>query len=269
MLSNTKDNHGWVMIIYHVPSTPSTSRVTIWKKVKELGAYLLQQSVYILPNLPRLREPLNQLKAQIHHLGGDSKIIEIASLGDDQEPEVIAGFNASRAEEYTEVIKACNELSNEIDEESRTEDFHYADLEENEKHLQRVKELLESVRGRDYFASPLQAKAVALMDGCQRKFDTFSHEVFARENIVDEKRIINDPTIKLREYGSAKKKEIVDRIAKLATDLETGVLQIESKKVGEIPDNLELRWEFREEKNQKSLVIEVIWDSHPKGKKSG
>ena len=62
------------MIIYRVPSTPSTSRVTVWKRVKELGAYLLQQSVYILPNLPDVKEAVNQLKEQIHHLGGESKV---------------------------------------------------------------------------------------------------------------------------------------------------------------------------------------------------
>ena len=65
--------------------------------------------------------------------------------------EVIAGFNSNREEEYVEVIKACKELSQEIDEESRAEDFHFADLEENEKHLQRVKELLDNVVKRDYF----------------------------------------------------------------------------------------------------------------------
>ena len=115
-----------------------------------------------------------------------AKLIEIASLGEEQEKEVIAGFNRNREEEYTEVIKACNELLHEIEEESKTEDFHFADLEENEKHLQRVRELLESVAGRDYFGSPLQAKAVALMKECQQKFEEFSQEVFSREGIVSE-----------------------------------------------------------------------------------
>ena len=76
----------------------------------------------------------------------------------EQEKEVIEGFNSNREEEYTEVIKACNELLQEINEESKTEDFHFADLEENEKHLQRVRELLDNVMERDYFNSTFRAK---------------------------------------------------------------------------------------------------------------
>jgi hypothetical protein len=145
MFADTNNNARWLMVIYHVPSTPSTSRVMVWKKVKELVAYLLQQSDYIVPNLPQVRDPVNHLKEQIHHLGGESKIIEIASLGEDQEKEVIAGFNTNREEEYVEVVKACNELLHKIEDESRAQDFHFADLEENNKHLQRVKELLDNV----------------------------------------------------------------------------------------------------------------------------
>ena len=183
MLQNLIHDKGWLIIIYRVPSTPSTSRVTIWKRVKELGAFLLQQSVYILPNTPATKEALNSLKEQIQHLGGECKVLEIASLGEAQEKEVVTGFNSNREEEYTEVIKACKELSEEIDEESKTEDFHFADLEENEKHLQRVKELMDSVVNRDYFESISKSKAIQMVNECAEKFEVFSHEVFSREGI--------------------------------------------------------------------------------------
>ena len=64
-----KQNRGWFIVSYKVPSTPSTARVTIWKRTRELGAMMLQQSVYILPNLPELRDTLEQLKEQITHFG--------------------------------------------------------------------------------------------------------------------------------------------------------------------------------------------------------
>ncbi len=86
-----KEYQGWLMIVYRVPSTPSTSRITIWKKAKELGALPLQQSVYILPNVPRLKKALIELKEQILQLGGECKLVEAALLGEDQEKEIIAG----------------------------------------------------------------------------------------------------------------------------------------------------------------------------------
>jgi DNA-binding transcriptional regulator PaaX len=69
MFNESNSNHSWIMIIYRVPTTPSTSRVTVWKKTKELGAYLLQQSVYVLPNIPEVNESVGRLKDLITHLG--------------------------------------------------------------------------------------------------------------------------------------------------------------------------------------------------------
>ena len=268
MLSSNNNTRGWLMIIYRVPSTPSTSRVTVWKRVKELGAYLLQQSVYILPNLPRTKEATGQLKEQIHHLGGESKVIEIASLGEEQEREVIAGFNKNREEEYIEVVKACNELLREIEEESKTEDFHFADLEENEKHLQRVKELFDSVSARDYFGCPLRAKAASLMKECLSKFEEFSHEVFSREGIVEEERKPSLPVgKKYRQRQSLSKSELESKIQEIVRALRGHTLEVDSKKVDELPDNLVLEWEYAEQKADKSLQMKIEWVSARVAKK--
>jgi vacuolar-type H+-ATPase subunit I/STV1 len=267
MFNESNSNHGWLMIIYRMPTTPSTSRVTVWKKVKELGAYLLQQSVYVLPNIPEVGESVGRLKELIAHLGGESKIIQIASLGDDQEKEVIAGLNKSREEEYTEVVKACEELLHEIDEESKAQDFHFADLEENEKHLQRVIEHLEAVRNRDYFGSPLRAMAVELIDECQKKFESFSQEVFSREAIMNEDRRLDAET------GSGHREEFAlpmaalsSRVQSIMSDLERGALHVDKKTVGNLPESIMLKLEFREHKNERRLLLAVSW-SVPQGRK--
>lgn len=268
MLSHEKVAPGWLMIIYRVPSTPSTSRVTIWKRVKELGAHLLQQSVYVLPNIPRVKELLNQLKEQIQHLGGECKMIEIASLGEEQEKEVIAGFNSSREEEYAEVIKACNELLQEIEEESKTEDFHYADLEENEKHFQRVRELFDSVMRRDYFGSPVQPRALALVKECQHKFEQFSQEVFSREGIVsEEKKTPPEQGTRYKERQTVTKEELPDKIQKMTNSLGRGVLEVEGKRVGDVPDSAVLECEYREHKGERTLQIRIEWNTVRRGKK--
>lgn len=263
MLSASAGNPGWLMIIYRIPSTPSTPRVIVWKKIRELGAHLLQQSVYILPNLPKVRSAVDELREQIIRFGGEAKIIEIASLGEDQEKEVIAGFNASRDEEYTEVVKACNELLSEIADESRTEDFHFADLEENEKHIQRVKELLDGVKARDYFHAPLGLQAARLIDACQQKFEEFSHEVFSREGVViDEKRTNRDLIIPARrERATLPTAELLDRISTLVKDLMAGTFEASGKKPGNLPGSVLLSWEIREFKSEKSLDIEITWST--------
>jgi hypothetical protein len=268
MLLNGGDAKGWLMIIYRLPSTPSTSRVTVWKKIKELGAYLLQQSVYILPNLPHLKESVHLLKEQIHHLGGESKIIEITSLGEEQEKEVVAGFNSSREEEYTEVVKACNELLREIEEESKTEDFHFADLEENEKHIQRVRELLESVTSRDYFGSSLHDKAALLMTECQQKFDEFIHEVYSRDGMsLEDKKLSQETGKKYKERKSLSKDEMVSKTQEILCNLYKGSLVVGGKKVGALPDTVLMECEYRDQRDEKSMEITITWSSTRVGKK--
>jgi CRISPR/Cas system-associated endoribonuclease Cas2 len=262
MLQKVKNNQGWLIIIYRVPSTPSTSRVTVWKKVKELGAFFLQQSVYILPNLPTTKEAINSLKEQIQHLGGECKILEVASLGEEQEKEVIAGFNANREEEYTEVIKACNELSREIDEESKTEDFHFADLEENEKHLQRVRELFENVTRRDYFGSDFQANATRMLNECEEKFGAFSHEVYSREGIVsDEKKpsITLDIGTKHSQKRAYARQELVAKLREIINSLNRDTLEVGNKKISPLADHTVLEWDYEENKEENTLEIKIQW----------
>jgi hypothetical protein len=262
VLYNVQNNNGWLIIIYRVPSTPSTSRVTIWKRVKGLGAFLLQQSVYILPNLQNTKEAVNALKEQILHVGGECKILEIASLGDVQEKEVITGFNNNREEEYIEVLKACDELLREIDEESKTEDFHYADLEENEKHLQRVRELLENVIERDYFGCLSKAKAVKLFSECEEKFSAFSHEVYSREGIVsDEKKLslILDTSTKNKQKITYNRSELIVRLREIISSLNRNSLEVGSNKVNPLADHAVLEWDYKENKEENTLEIKIIW----------
>jgi hypothetical protein len=252
---------GWLILIYRVPSSTSTSRVTIWKRVKELGALLLQQSVYILPNIPATREAVNNLKELIQHLGGESKILEIASLGEEQEREVIAGFNNNREEEYIEVIKACKELLSEIEEESKTEDFHFADLEENEKHLQRVHDLLDNVTKRDYFGSQLKEKAISMFAECEKKFGAFSEEVYSRAGILsDEKRspMTFDFTAN-RETKNLARADIISQLRETVNKLNHDSLTIGGKKVMPLPEKASLEWGYKDRGDENSLTIKVSW----------
>jgi hypothetical protein len=271
MLQVSNSNPGWLIIIYRVPSTPSTSRVTVWKRVKLLGAFLLQQSVYILPNLPVTKEAIGALKEQIQHLGGECKILEIASLGDQQEKEVIAGFNKNREEEYVEVVKACRELSQEIDDESKTEDFHFADLEENEKHLQRVRELLDSVIKRDYFEADIRAKAIRLFSECEEKFAAFSHEVYSREGIVTDDRkpsVFLDVGTEFRQNAVFGRAELITRLREIVNNLNSGTLEIGGKKVGSLSDQVVLEWDIRENQEENILEIIVRWANTAPGEKA-
>jgi len=39
----------WLQLTYKVPGEPSQKRVWVWRRLQNLGAFALQNSVYLLP----------------------------------------------------------------------------------------------------------------------------------------------------------------------------------------------------------------------------
>lgn len=66
----------WLLLAYKIPREPSASRVYVWRKMKQLGAVLLQDAVWVLPASARTREQFQWLAAEITELGGEATMWE-------------------------------------------------------------------------------------------------------------------------------------------------------------------------------------------------
>ena len=117
---------GWSIIVYRGPSSPSTARMTVWKRVKELGAFPLQQSVYILPALPELKEVLKNLGSRFLNSEESAGYSKWHLSEENQDEEMVEGFNALRNQEYEEITEECTAFDHEIDRETRAGKFYFA-----------------------------------------------------------------------------------------------------------------------------------------------
>jgi hypothetical protein len=71
----------WLVFIYKVPNEPSARRVYVWRKLKALGAILLQDSAWVLPANPRTREKMQWLAAEIKDVeGGEATLWEARQI---------------------------------------------------------------------------------------------------------------------------------------------------------------------------------------------
>lgn len=95
----------WLLFLYKVPHEPSTRRVYVWRKLKRLGAVMLHDSAWVLPELPANLEQLRKLAREIAELGGDSLLWEAHLAGDDQDETLLAQLAASRGQAPAEVLK--------------------------------------------------------------------------------------------------------------------------------------------------------------------
>jgi hypothetical protein len=124
----------WLLLLYKVPSEPTANRVSVWRKLKRLGAILLHDAVWALPPSARTIEELRWLAAEIRERGGDAMLWE-ASLGlDGDDDDLVRQFVAQVDDVYREIVRA---------------------LEQTEADLAALSKRYQQTRRQDYFHSPL------------------------------------------------------------------------------------------------------------------
>jgi len=170
----------WLLFVYKVPSDSSTARVTIWRKVKRIGALYLQQSVCIVPYMEKFLKEVEDLKKEVKGFGGDFKSFEVVALEEEVEKDLIEQFNRQRREEYSEVIEQCEEFFKEIEKEISRKNFTFAELEENEDELNKLYRWFKKVAERDVFNCEMRAKAEELLKKASEEFEKFSAMVYEK-----------------------------------------------------------------------------------------
>ena len=98
----------WLQLTYKVPSEPSQKRVWVWRRLQNLGAFALQNSVYLLPYSEEVEKHFRQLAYEIHEMGGDASIFSVTALDAPDERRILQVIIEAREGEYNTVIKVCS-----------------------------------------------------------------------------------------------------------------------------------------------------------------
>jgi len=167
----------WLVLVYKVPSEPTRLRATVWRRLKSLGAVYLQNSVAALPVSASGERAMRGLRNEIVEMGGAAQLLRADALAG--EADVVAAFNAARDEEYAEIVDRCADFLDEIKRETKAKKFTYAELEENEVDLVKLRDWLSTVGTRDTLGAPGAAAAVAGVGRCEKAFEDFTTRVYA------------------------------------------------------------------------------------------
>src|SRR6185312_15832668 len=97
----------WLQLTYKVPSEPSQKRVWVWRRLQNLGAFALQNSVYLLPYSEEVEKQFRQLAHEIHEMGGEANLFTVVALDVANEPHILQVLVEARNNEYNTVIKVC------------------------------------------------------------------------------------------------------------------------------------------------------------------
>jgi hypothetical protein len=97
----------WLQLTYKVPSEPSQKRVWVWRRLQNLGAFALQNSVYLLPYSEEVEKHFRQLAHEIREMGGEASIFLVTALDAEDERRILQIITEARESEYNMVIKVC------------------------------------------------------------------------------------------------------------------------------------------------------------------
>lgn len=154
-------NYKWTLLIHQLPPSPSNLRVRIWRKLQQVGAVSIKNSVYVLPFNEKTTEDFQWLKQEIESSGGEATIFHADSVEGAMDEEIAAVFKQEREKDYTHLAAEFDGLTGMIREQKRGGRLspdrtgkYLAELDKLHKELERVEAI-------DFFVVPIPSRASA------------------------------------------------------------------------------------------------------------
>lgn len=168
-----RDAMRWLQLTYKVPSEPSQKRVWVWRRLQNLGAYALQNSVYLLPFSEEVEKHFRQLAHEIHEMGGEASIFSVVALDIADEQRILHTLLEARNGEYNMVLRVCSRFLGKaatlVDAQQWNDQLHaeFAEV------LEKVHVLFRTARRHDMLGTltaPQRASAAEALAACEQVF---------------------------------------------------------------------------------------------------
>jgi len=168
----------WLIFAPQTPTSPSSLRVTIWRRLQHAGAVSVQQGMWMLPQAPEHEQVLRELLQDIQAHGGSGFLLVASALDTSHEVPILTRFQEERTHDYTEFAGRCQDFFQEIEKETAAQQWSFAELEEIEEDFTKLTSWLRKIQHRDFFPGSKSEEAVALLARCRQMLDVFTHVVY-------------------------------------------------------------------------------------------
>ena len=162
----------WILAVVSLSGDQATLRMRVWRILKGLGAAVLRDGVYLLPDRPTLKEAVETQMADADAESALVLVTPLPSQGPERDAELVRLFD--RSESYAEVIAGAAALMDELSVEGE---------QDLGKKLRQVRKALEGVIDVDYFPGTTKTtaeRAVTVLEAAyNRKFSPGEPEAVA------------------------------------------------------------------------------------------
>jgi hypothetical protein len=139
----------WLLLVYRLPSSRSSQRVEIWRKLQRYGALALRSSGHVLPESAANQEKLEWLATAIRNYRGDASVVRVQGFDDLSDDQLRRLFIEARSRDYETLGR---ELKRVLAQASRPE-----------ARLVRLRRRFQEIDAIDFFENPMRGKIEALL----------------------------------------------------------------------------------------------------------
>ena len=178
-----RDPVRWLQLTYKVPSEPSQKRVWVWRRLQNLGAFALQNSVYLLPFSEEVEKHFRQLAHEIREMGGEASIFSIVAMDVADELRIQNALVEARSSEYNRVIKVCARFLAKAAALVESQDWNDQVHAEFAEVLEKVHVLFRTAKRHDMLGALTAAKRAAAAESlavCEQVFRVLLDQEYGR-----------------------------------------------------------------------------------------
>lgn len=142
----------WLSLVTSLPTEDPAARMRIVRMLDSLGAAMMREGVYLLPDAAASRQGLEHLSDYIVKNGGSAHVLQVSALSDAQQQSLQVLFD--RSARYGELIKVIESLK---------VGYGMADPSALSRVLHKQRREFEAISALDFFPSEAREQAAAAL----------------------------------------------------------------------------------------------------------
>src|SRR2546429_1669544 len=100
----------WLLLLHQIPPNPPYFRAKVLRRLNQLGAVVIKNSAYVLPETDETLEDARWVRSEIEQEGGEAWLFRAETLGGMSSDGLRESFRSLREAEYKQLLDMASEL---------------------------------------------------------------------------------------------------------------------------------------------------------------